>query len=147
MKIEVIKEFSFDAAHYLPGYDGKCQHIHGHTWLLQVGFAGEVNPKTGMVMDFADIKAIINTLIIDKLDHKYLNEVDAPQPYEQQTLFESENLKFPYHNPTAENMVGWILGTLTVYSHRYQGLELTLVRLYESPTSYAQWRASENVTS
>ena len=52
MKITVVKEFTFDAAHYLPGYNGKCNRPHGHTYRLQVGIEGEPDHSTGMVIDF-----------------------------------------------------------------------------------------------
>lgn len=143
MIIEVVKEFSFDAAHFLPNYEGKCAETHGHRWVLEVGFAGEVDPKTGMVIDFVDIKSMVNGLIIDKLDHKLLNEIEAPQQFEQQVLFESTKPEFPYRNPTAENMVEWMVRVLKARTPSRDGLRLTLLRLYESPTSYAEWRDGE----
>ena len=69
----------FDAAHFLPGYEGKCANMHGHTWVVEVWVSGKVDPVTGMVCDFGDLKAPI-----DALDHTLLND----------TL----------ENPTAENL-------------------------------------------
>ena len=68
-RIRLTKEFSFESAHALEGYDGKCRHIHGHSYRLYVTIIGEpisdsVNPKYGMVMDFGDLKNIVNEEII-----------------------------------------------------------------------------------
>jgi 6-pyruvoyltetrahydropterin/6-carboxytetrahydropterin synthase len=133
MIITVVKEFTFDAAHYLPDYPGKCSNTHGHTYRLQVGFRGPIDRYTGMVLDFGEIKEIVNTLITDKLDHRYLNLVNEQEPI---------ILDFPYLVPSAENMVKWIVGKLKEYISKWEDLaELVFVRLYETPTSYAEWRA------
>jgi len=130
MQIEVVKEFSFDAAHFLPRYEGKCKKIHGHRWVLHVGVKGYVNPTTGMVIDFVEIKHIINQLIVDKLDHEFLNKVEEG---------------FPKYSPTAENILIWIIGMLEAVSARGPFIKhVSFVRLYESPTSYVEWRR-ENV--
>jgi len=122
-KITVVKEFTFDAAHYLPGYDGKCSNLHGHRFVLQVGVKGTVL-SNGMVIDFSELKEIVNQKLAG-LDHSYLNEVDLPD--------------FPNEMPTAENMVLWIRDKLQNYLRMAAGL-LLFIRLYETPTSYAEWR-------
>ena len=116
----IVKEFTFDSAHYLPGYDGPCRNLHGHTYKLQIGLEGKINPKTGMVMDFNNLKGIIKNEIIDLLDHKCLNEVLSHN--------------FPYELPTAENMVAWMVNYLSV------AMPIAYIRLYETPTSYVEWR-------
>jgi len=119
-QITVVKEFTFDAAHYLPGYDGACANLHGHTYRLQVGVKYSIDPQTGMVMDFGILKSVIQP-IIDRLDHACLNDI-------------GDN-GFPCTLPTAENMVLWmaeqLLQVISV---------LEFIRLYETPTSYAEWR-------
>ncbi len=78
------KEFHFDAAHYLPNYEGKCREMHGHTWKVTVEVEGKVSdlnngprlPKEGMVMDLHDLNAIVH-FVIDKLDHNTLNKMVA----------------------------------------------------------------------
>ncbi len=61
----------FDAAHYLPDYDGKCANMHGHRWVVDVEivFKVDVLPPTGMLVDFGAVKAVV-----DKFDHTVLNE-------------------------------------------------------------------------
>lgn len=136
--ITIVKEFTFDAAHQLPNYNGKCSNLHGHTYKLQVGITGKV--IDGMVFDFAELKNFVKDDIIEFLDHKYLNELSQD--------------KFPHRNPTAENMVMWIskvlMETLEAMKEksgfRYgtkmnPAIKLDFVRLWETPTSYAEWRA------
>jgi len=65
---ELKYQCKFDAAHFLPQHKGKCKNLHGHTWTIKVVCKSELL-KEGMVIDFGDIKAIIN-----ELDHQLLND-------------------------------------------------------------------------
>ncbi len=134
MEITVVKEFTFDAAHYLPNHPGKCKNLHGHTYKLQIGVKGEIDPKTGMVVDFGRLKELVDSIIVEKLDHHHLNSLlDLTGPDLQ---------NFPNLNPTAEQMVRWVVLILNSYFLKeWEGLvALNFVRLYETPTSYAEWR-------
>ena len=71
----VSKQFRFEAAHHLINYHGKCENPHGHSYKLVVTIKGDVDEKTGMVMDFLEIKKIVKTNVLLKLDHKDLNDV------------------------------------------------------------------------
>lgn len=110
--MKVGKIFTFDAAHFLPNHPGKCKNLHGHTYKLEVELEGEINPETGMVMDFGDVKQAVSG-IIEELDHHYLNDY--------------------YENPTAENMALDIKTRLIG-----QNLPVSAIRLWETPTSYAE---------
>lgn len=90
--MELFKEFTFEAAHRLPHVpvDHKCARLHGHSYVVRVHVRGDIDPASGMVMDFADIKAAVNPLVIDRLDHYYLNEVEGLE------------------NPTSENLARWV---------------------------------------
>ncbi len=123
MEIAAVREFTFEAAHYLPNHPGKCSSMHGHSYRLQVGFRGMPNDTTGMVVDFGDIEKVVNERIVKLLDHKILNEVKKHE--------------FPCQCPTAERMVEWIVRELY---DTFRNAILCLVRLYETPTSYVEWR-------
>ena len=73
-----LKEFEFDAAHYLPEYNGKCEHLHGHTYKLVVKVEGTPD-KEGMVIDFLKLKEIVKEKAVSKLDHSCINDI-LPQP-------------------------------------------------------------------
>ena len=74
----LIKEFTFDAAHNLTRYHGKCERLHGHTYKMAVTVKGSTDDE-GMIIDFAVLKDIVNKEIISKFDHSYLNDT-IPQP-------------------------------------------------------------------
>ncbi|WP_028547833.1 6-carboxytetrahydropterin synthase QueD [Paenibacillus sp. UNC451MF] len=120
-EVLVSKEFTFDSAHHLHCYEGKCKSLHGHTYKLQVIMRGKVDHR-GITIDFSDIKRIAKERIMDRLDHRYLNDV------------------LPLMNTTAENMVVWMYEQL-IDALRAEGLypkiKLEEVRLWETPTSYA----------
>lgn len=122
MRVQVTKEFTFDAAHHLLDYAGPCANMHGHTYKLQVTVEGEVSPETGMIMDFNDLKSIVKDVVIAQFDHKCLNDVLD-------------------YNPTAENMVMDIISNLQASC-----INAVKVRLWETPTSYATaiWNPSIN---
>ena len=76
-KIRLTKEFSFEAAHLLEGYDGACREIHGHSYRLFVTVRGVPvcdgrNPKLGMVMDFGQLKRIVGEEVVQRLDHAFV---------------------------------------------------------------------------
>lgn len=75
---ELVKTFRFEAAHKLPHHDGKCQRLHGHSFVGRVVLRGKdlhfVGPKSGMLLDFGDVSRALSTLLSEQLDHYYLNE-------------------------------------------------------------------------
>lgn len=89
--MEIFKEFSIEAAHWLPNVpEGhKCRRLHGHSFRIEIHAAGDLDPRLGWVMDFADLKAAFQ-VIEDQLDHRCLNEVAGLE------------------NPTSENLARWI---------------------------------------
>ena len=76
--MEIFKEFTFDAAHYLPNVPDthKCKTLHGHTYRVRLFIKGPLDPLLGWIMDFGDIKAAWKPLE-KKLDHQVLNEIRA----------------------------------------------------------------------
>ena len=102
--MKICREFTFDAAHPLENYKGKCEQLHGHTYKLEVVVEGEVK-KNGMVMDFAQLKKIVEKQIIEKLDHSNLNN-HTP-------------------NPTAEKIAEWI------YTRLKKDIPLRSIKLWE----------------
>ncbi|HEX6922390.1 MAG TPA: 6-carboxytetrahydropterin synthase QueD [Bacillales bacterium] len=121
-RVAVTKTFTFDAAHHLHAYEGKCKSLHGHTYQLVISISGFLD-ECGFAVDFQDIKKIYNETIKAKLDHRYLNEV------------------LPNMNTTAENMIVWIWEQLDQALVREglaaRGHRLEELVLYETPTSYA----------
>lgn len=74
--VELTKDFRFEAAHALPNVPAghKCARLHGHSFHVEVTVRGPVDPRTGWLIDFADLKALLKPLE-EQLDHRYLNEI------------------------------------------------------------------------
>lgn len=106
--MELFKEFTFEAAHRLPNVpaDHKCARLHGHSYRVVVHVCGPVDPTTGMVMDFADIKSAIKPIIHDHLDHYYLNDVTGLE------------------NPTSENLARWIWRRMIIALPQLSAIEI-----------------------
>ena len=111
-------KFSFEAGHHLPKHKGKCSQRHGHSIGLWVEVSGPINRYTGMVIDFSDLKEIVNKLIIDKFDHTYLNDIIP--------------------NPTAENLAALIGNTLKAAFEKL-GLQFNEVVVSETEGNEAIW--------
>jgi 6-pyruvoyltetrahydropterin/6-carboxytetrahydropterin synthase len=124
--LKVVRRKTFEAAHYLPNYQGPCAFTHGHSYIIEVGVAGELH--NGFVMDFKALDAMIEG-VISQFDHKFINR-DLPL--------------FTEVPPTAENMVevfkttfGEVLSEL--YGKEIYRPRLCLVRLWETADSYCEW--------
>lgn len=92
MRVELTKDYTFEAAHRLPRVpaDHKCARMHGHSYRISVTVAGEVDPAMGWLVDFADITAVVKPLLERELDHRTLNDVPGLE------------------NPTAELLSVWL---------------------------------------
>jgi 6-pyruvoyltetrahydropterin/6-carboxytetrahydropterin synthase len=88
--MEIYKEFTFEAAHRLTGVpEGhKCARLHGHSYRVRITVAGDVDLRTGMVVDFSDLARVVEPCV-GELDHRYLNEIEGLE------------------NPTSENVACW----------------------------------------
>lgn len=144
--IRITKEFRFEGAHALQNYDGKCRHIHGHSYRLFVTLKGSplndnTHPKNGMVVDFGDLKSVVNRMIVDPFDHALLLRSDAPLKEEIAAAY--QNVIILDFQPTCENLAVYFAGLLK--NNLPKGTELHSIKLYETPTSFVEWLASENI--
>lgn len=140
--IQVTKIFTFDTAHALLNHDGLCKNIHGHTYRLSVTIGGvplcdPSSPKDGMVIDFSDLKAIVNDSFLKEWDHSLILNECSPLTRELTENFEKVVI-FPAQ-PTCENMLIEIKNRL---HSRFDSRRHSLValKLEETPTSYAEWK-------
>ena len=106
------REFTFDAAHRLEHYHGKCEALHGHTYRFAVLLRGAPDAE-GMVMDFVVLKGLVGERILARLDHSYLNDI-LPQP-------------------TAERIAAWIWRELEA-PLRLVGATLFEIQVWETAT-------------
>lgn len=146
-RIRITRKFNFEMAHALWNYKGACKGIHGHSYKLFVTVTGipesdNTSAKYGMVMDFGDLKKIVEENVINVFDHTVLLYSEASTCFESMGKLLENKIIIPYQ-PTCENMV-------TDFAARIKGklpdhVELHSLRLYETSTSYAEWYASDNL--
>jgi len=144
--IRVTKEFRFEGAHALTDYDGKCRHIHGHSYRLFVTLKGSPkeelnNPKSGMVLDFSELKALVNKYIIEPFDHALILRNDAVLATEIAKAY--SNVVITEFQPTCENMA--IYFAETIKTKLPEHLSLSSIKLYETPSSFVEWIADDNI--
>jgi len=146
--IRITKEFRFEMAHALWNYDGPCRNVHGHSYVLYVTLCGlPVNnpddPRNGMIIDFGDLKRIVEENVVDRLDHSLMIAGFAPDEKIESYRRHFENVIVSPYQPTCENLVTDIAAILV--SKVPEGTFLHSLRLYETATSYAEWFASDNL--
>ncbi|RZD16977.1 MAG: 6-carboxytetrahydropterin synthase QueD [Candidatus Acididesulfobacter guangdongensis] len=121
----------FSSAHNLRGYNGKCENIHGHNWQIEVVVCSELLNSIGIAVDFKILKNYLK-LIMEKLDHKYINEL----PY-------FENI-----NPSAENIAKYIFNEFNILLENNRdnqnkdeniNVKVKKVNVYETATSMASY--------
>lgn len=140
--IRISKEFNFDMAHALLGYDGLCKNIHGHSYTLIVTVKGkpissEISPKVGMLIDFKDLKNLIKSRIIDKLDHSLVLNESTPGDLKKQLEQNFDKIIYTPYQPTTENMVADLANQIKELLPSELGL--FSLRLRETETSFAEW--------
>ena len=119
--LAVTKIMEFEAAHCLEGHKGKCKNLHGHSYKLEITVGSSHNDHmvNSMVIDFGDLKEMMKEMVDKYFDHCYIND-----------WFDGL--------PTAEKMVLWIKDY--IQSRLLPRNKLVSVKLWETSTSYAEWR-------
>lgn len=123
-ELTVIVEF--EAAHRIVDYPGKCNRLHGHNWSVEVTVKGKKLNELGMLIDFKELKKEVNKTI-DKLDHVYLNELDA----------------FVENNPTAEHIAKYIYEQLELSPLFVNNIKVKMIKVWESPKSAVTYSKDE----
>ena len=146
--IRITKQFSFEAGHALYGYDGKCRNLHGHSYHLSVTVIGSPitdsdHVKHGMVIDFGDLKKIVNEEVVDVFDHSMVFNKNTPHKELAQELVDREHyILLVDYQPTTEMMI--IDFAEKIKKRLPEGVKLYALKLQETATSYAEWFASDN---
>lgn len=142
--VQITKIFRFETAHAIYGYPGPCSNLHGHSYRLHVTVAREDGNdwhlhSPGFVMDFKELKQLINDLIVYRLDHHTLlsNNFLAQYP----SAHDLPGLWIWETEPTAENMLIYIRNTLL--KELPLGVLLRKLKIFETADSYAEWEDSK----
>lgn len=129
-------EHSFDSAHFLAGYDGKCGNLHGHRWRVLLTVQSETlredQQQKGMCVDFAELKKDLRTEL-DALDHVLIIEQGSLRESTMKALQEEkfQVVEMPFR-PTAENFARYFYELFTL-----KGYPVTKVEVYETPNNSA----------
>jgi 6-pyruvoyltetrahydropterin/6-carboxytetrahydropterin synthase len=145
--IRVTKEFTFEMAHALLGYDGSCKYVHGHSYGLSVTVIGkpiknDSDPKLGMVIDFGDLKKIVRETVINEFDHALVINSKSPMGQLKNSNEMFDKVILVDFQPTSENLVSFYAERIS--GKLPDGLKLHNLKLRETATSYAEWYASDN---
>lgn len=130
--------------HRLQNHNGKCVNLHGHQYVLEVVVEGEINADTGsssrgMVVDFGDIKTLLEKYVHDVCDHAFMvSESDALMMDFYKKNSELKHVIVPFDS-TAENIASWISGRLSPEITKLPGsVRLVSVQLWETPYNWAK---------
>lgn len=132
----LTKEFFFDSAHMLSNYNGKCGNIHGHTYKLKVFIKGypiesDVDQKGGMILDFSEIKKIIDNYLLNKFDHALITT-------KKESFYGklNENIKYCYLNPPFDIKTTCEMISLQILSDLIEfNIPIEAIELWETKTS------------
>lgn len=133
--MRISRHFTFEASHVLPEHTGKCAHLHGHSYGLDVVIAGQIDPATGFVMDYTNLNALVKYHVIDHLDHTHLGQGSA--------LSKDGQFADPYFGitfyPSAENLARAIFKVLQPLINDVKGVQLVEVIIEETANTTAAW--------
>ncbi|MEI7471205.1 MAG: 6-carboxytetrahydropterin synthase [Chitinophagaceae bacterium] len=140
--IRLTKIVHFETAHAIHGYQGACKNIHGHSYELHVTVASQYSgdsyiPTPGFVIDFKEIKKMVNNTITELFDHKIVLSTAFLQQFP--AIAEQENLLIWEVEPTAENLLIFIKDQLNLKMNA--PIRLVQLKLFETKDSYAEWMA------
>jgi 6-pyruvoyltetrahydropterin/6-carboxytetrahydropterin synthase len=145
--IRITKHFDFETAHALHGYDGKCRNIHGHSYhlfvtVIGVPIADVEHPKNGMVMDFGDLKKIVQREIVEIFDHAVVLNSNSPHRELAESIKDhTQRIVLVPYQPTSELMLFDFADRIK--AHLPQNVFLHSLKLYETANSYAEWHADD----
>ena len=127
---------SFDSAHFLSGYEGKCRNLHGHRWKLEVTVSSEELVREGqirgMIVDFGELKKDVKNLA-DEFDHCLIIEKGTLKEKTMEVLTEEEfKIIQVDFRPTAENFARYFYERM-----QKAGYKVSLVKVYETPNNMA----------
>jgi 6-pyruvoyltetrahydropterin/6-carboxytetrahydropterin synthase len=145
--VRITKIFNFEMAHLLQNHKGLCRNIHGHSYILHVTIGGipKESPGSsndGMVLDFGELKTIIQERVIEEFDHSLVINADLEKSISQK--LEPLRLKIVSlsFEPTCENLISYMAAKIV--NHIPAPAKLVSLKLYETTTSYAEWYADDN---
>ena len=118
----VSVEAHYDSAHFLRNYQGKCERLHGHRYVVQLAMGKEELNDSGIAFDFVEVKRHLRELA-NELDHNNLNELPP----------------FREKEPSAENQARYFFDEMKKRLPREMANSILYTRVWETPTQWAQY--------
>jgi 6-pyruvoyltetrahydropterin/6-carboxytetrahydropterin synthase len=147
--LRITKTFTFEMAHQLLNYEGQCKNIHGHSYTLYVTIGGKVisnllDPKDGMVMDFSELKRIVNEQIVHPYDHALVLNCLTPVDHILALESVTEKVILTPFQPTCENLTLYFASALS--ANLPSSVKLLKLKLCETATSHCEWLYEDNLS-
>jgi len=141
--LSISRIFTFEMAHVLSNHHGLCKNLHGHSYKLHISLSGKIIDEPdaandGMIMDFGELKEIVNQHILSKFDHTLVVYQKAANAQDLLNL-PFERIEVLNFQPTCENLVLHFVHLLEL--NLPKRLKLYKLRLYETANSYSEWQA------
>ena len=140
--VRLTKTFTFEMAHALFNYEGKCKNIHGHSYKLEVTVIGRptekpADPQDGLLIDFGDLKKIVNAKVVDIFDHALVMKKDYSDELLNSLAANFELIQYVDYQPTCENLIGDFAGKIKTALPN--GVVLHHLKLHETATAFCEW--------
>lgn len=153
---QITRKLEFDAGHRVLNHEGKCKHLHGHRYVVELTVRSTCLDDKGRVVDFGTVKSIVGSWIDENLDHNMILNPDDPLVAEGFLEFEGGTqrdivslvgrapyiMPDEYPNPTAENIARLIYETSTGLLRDNKDIKVTSVRVWETPNCNALYPVS-----
>lgn len=133
--MKISKDFRWEMGHRLQCHKGKCYNLHGHSYKMQIEFAGKIDKNSGMVLDYFDVKDIVAP-IVEKLDHTVIVWEKDSELIDVLKKLNSAHVIVPFET-TAENLVGYFLKKIS-NAEIPSGISKIKVRVCETENTYAE---------
>ena len=139
--LTITKEFAFEAAHLLENHPSKCKNLHGHSYRLLVTVTKK-ELDNNMIIDFADLKKVVNEELIDKIDHSFIYNTNTDKEYVKEiaTALAKYGLKmFAFNTRSTCEEMSKVFFEMLQEKLKEINIELVSIELYEGPGSYATY--------
>ena len=141
---EITRHMEFDSGHRIPNHQGQCRHIHGHRYQIEITLRGELSnhqgaSNEGMIMDFGEIKTILQETVVNPWDHAFFVAKSDKVMVEFLDTIPEHKTVYLESIPTVENLAKYAFELLAPkFSKQFEGkISLQRLRLYETPNCWA----------
>ena len=139
--LAITKEFKWEAAHRISNHAGECRNLHGHSYKLFVTLSAESLNASDMIIDFKELKTIIETQVLKKFDHALLLKQNEANKNLIKLIDDQPVVWLPFE-PTVERML-LVIKDLIEPELPYN-ITLWALKLYETPSSFGEWKTDKN---